>query len=191
MTSLAGMDTNPALLAPQASALRPIGVLGLGSIGLRHARKDFLHKHSTAIAKNHGVVVVEALKVRNMSASAKGTVEEPGRMVRQKSGLNRAILDQGWSAFKTMLAYKLADRGGRVVEVNAAYTSQTCSACGCVNSANRLSQSDFACVNCAHAANADTNAAINILRRADSALKPVEGHRRKRPVEAGTHRRAA
>jgi len=102
-----------------------------------------------------------------------------------------AILDQGWSAFKMMLAYKLADRGGRVVEVNAAYTSQTCSACGCVNSANRLSQSDFACVNCGHAANADTNAAINILRRADSALKPVEGDRSKRPVEAGTHRRAA
>jgi hypothetical protein len=72
-----------------------------------------------------GVVVVEALKVRNMSASARGTAEEPGRMVRQKSGLNRAILDQGWSAFKTMLAYKLADRGGRLVEVNAADTSQT------------------------------------------------------------------
>ena len=156
-----------------------------------NARKDFLHKHSTAIAKNHGVVVVEALKVMNMSASAKGTAEVPGRMVRQKSGLNRAILDQGWSAFKTMLVYKLADRGGRVVEVNAAYTSQTCGVCGCVNSANRCSQSEFACLNCGHSANADTNAAINILRRADSASKPVEGHRSKRPVEAGTHRRAA
>lgn len=60
-----------------------------------NARKDFLHKHSTIIAKNHGVVVVEALPVRSMSASAKGTVAEPGRRVRQKAGLNRAILDQG------------------------------------------------------------------------------------------------
>ena len=150
-----------------------------------NARKDFLHKHSTAVAKNHGVVVLEALKVRNMSASAKGTAEEPGRMVRQKSGLNRAILDQGW------LAYKLADRDGRLVEVNAAYTSQTCGICGCVESINRCSQSEFVCVNCGHTANADTNAAVNILRRADSALKPVEGHRSKRPVEAGSIRRAA
>ena len=156
-----------------------------------NARKDFLHKHSTAIAKNHGTVIVEALKIWNMSASAKGTKDDPGRMVRQKSGLNRAILDQGWSAFRTMLAYKLADRGGRLIEVNAAYTSQTCGVCGCVNSSNRCSQSQFVCINCGHTANADTNAAINILRRADSALKPVEGHRSKRPVEAGTILKAA
>ena len=73
-----------------------------------NARKDFLHKHSTTIAKNHGMVVMEASQVRNMSASAAGTVEEPGRNVRRKAGLNRAILDQGWSMFRVMLAYKLA-----------------------------------------------------------------------------------
>ena len=156
-----------------------------------NARKDFLHKHSTIIAQNHGVVVVEALEVRNMSASAKGSVEQPGRKVRQKAGLNRAILDQGWSMFRAMLAYKLADHGGKLVEVPAAYTSQTCPVCGCVDTANRQSQADFVCVACGHAANADTNAAINILRRADSALKPVEGHRVRRPGEAGTRRRAA
>ncbi|WP_169054789.1 RNA-guided endonuclease TnpB family protein [Azospirillum sp. TSA2s] len=155
------------------------------------ARKDFLHKHSTIIAKNHGVVVVEALPVRSLSASAKGTVAEPGRRVRQKAGLNRAILDQGWGLFRTMLAYKLADRGGRLVEVPAAYTSQTCACCGHVDAANRPSQAVFVCVRCGHRANADTNAATNILRRADSALKPVEGHRTKRPDEAGTSRRAA
>ena len=64
-----------------------------------NARKDFLHKHSTAIAKSHGTVVVEALSVRSMSASAAGTSAAPGRNVRQKSGLNRAILDQGWRTF--------------------------------------------------------------------------------------------
>lgn len=156
-----------------------------------NARKDFLHKHSATIAKNHGMVVVEALQVRNMSASAAGTLEEPGRNVRQKAGLNRAILDQGWGAFRILLAYKLADRGGRLVEVPAAYTSQTCPVCSHVSAANRQSQADFVCVKCGHTANADTNAAINILRRADSALKPVEGHRVKRPGEAGTRRKAA
>ncbi len=155
------------------------------------ARKDFLHKHSAAIAKNHGTVVVEALKVRSMSASAKGTVAKPGKMVRQKAGLNRAILDQGWGMFRTMLAYKLADRGGRLVEVPAAYTSQTCAQCGAADARSRRDQARFVCTSCNHEASADTNAAINILRRADCALKPVEGHRTRRPVEAGSIRRAA
>ena len=156
-----------------------------------NARKDFLHKVSTDIAKNHGVVVVEALRVRNMSASAKGTAEAPGRKVRQKAGLNRSILDQGWSAFRIMLAYKLADRGGRLVEVDPAHTSQTCAACGAVDARSRQDQARFVCTTCGHEAHADINAAINIKRRADCALKPVDGHLGKRPDEAGTIRRAA
>jgi putative transposase len=163
------------------------------------ARKDFLHQHSTAIAKSHGTVVVEALKVRNMSASAKGTVDQPGRNVRQKAGLNRAILDQGWSMFRTLLAYKLAERGGSLVEVPAAYTSQTCSSCGHVDAANRQDQAAFICVSCGHMANADTNAAINILRRAagaverraDLRVEACRGEPQQRPDEAGTTRRAA
>jgi putative transposase len=156
-----------------------------------NARKDFLHKHSTAIAKNHGTVVVEALKVRNMSASAKGTTAEPGKMVRQKAGLNRAILDQGWGGFRIMLNYKLADRGGKLIEVPAAYTSQTCAECGVVDARSRHDQARFVCTGCGHEANADTNAAIIILKRGlDKSLKPVEGHR-KRPDDAGSIRRAA
>ena len=141
------------------------------------ARKDFLHKHSTAIAKSHGTVVVEALSVRSMSASAAGSLAAPGRNVRQKSGLNRAILDQGWRTFRIMLGYKLAERGGRLIEVPAAYTSQTCAACGVIDVASRRDQAHFVCAGCGHQADADANAAINILRRGDSALKPVEGHR--------------
>jgi putative transposase len=156
-----------------------------------NAREDFLHKVSTDIAKNHGVVVVEALRVRNMSASAKGTIEAPGRKVRQKAGLNRSILDQGWHTFRMMLAYKLADRGGRLIEVDPANTSRTCAACGTIDKASRISQARFACTGCGHGANADINAAINIKRRADGVLKPVEGHRSERPVEAGSIRRAA
>ncbi|HEY5306622.1 MAG TPA: transposase [Pseudolabrys sp.] len=157
-----------------------------------NARKDFLNKASTTIANNHGTVVLEALKVRNMSASAKGTVAEPGKMVRQKAGLNRAILDQGWGMFHTMLAYKLADRGGTLIEVPAQYTSQTCAECGVVDARSRLDQAHFVCVSCEHEANADTNAAVVILRRGlDKSLKPVDGHLSKRPDEAGSIRRAA
>jgi putative transposase len=113
-------------------------------------------------------------------------------MVRQKAGLNRAILDQGWGAFRVMLGYKLADRGGKLIEVPAAYTSQTCAVCGVVDAASRQDQARFVCTGCGHEANADTNAAINILQRGlDKSLKPVEGHRSKRPVEAGSIRRAA
>jgi putative transposase len=154
------------------------------------ARKDFLHKASTAIAKNHGAVVIEKLDVRNMTRSASGTKEKPGRNARAKSGLNRAILDQGWGAFRTMLAYKLAERGGRLIEVPAANTSRTCAKCGTVDAASRTGQR-FRCVACGHEAHADTNAAMNILERAGgTGLLPVEASHR-RASEAGTRRRAA
>jgi putative transposase len=157
-----------------------------------NARKNFLHEQTTTIANNHGMVVVEALKVRNMSASAKGTVAEPGRNVRQKAGLNRAILDQGWGMFGVLLAYKLAERGGTMIEVPAHYSSQTCAECGVIDARSRLGQARFLCTGCGHEANADTNAAVVILKRGlDKSLKPVEGHRSKRPVEAGSIRRAA
>jgi putative transposase len=157
-----------------------------------NARKNFLHHQTTTIANNHGTVVLEALKVRNMSASAKGTAAEPGRMVRQKAGLNRAILDQGWGGFRIMLAYKLADRGGRLIEVPAAYTSQTCAGCGVVDARSRQDQARFVCTGCGHEANADTNAAIVILQRGlDKSLKRVDGHLGKRPDEARSIRRAA
>jgi len=136
------------------------------------ARKDFLHKVSTTIAKNHGVVVLEDLNVRNMTASAAGTLETPGRNVRQKAGLNRAILDQGWGVFRTMLAYKLEERGGRLVTVDPRDTSRTCSACGVVDADSREGIR-FSCRACGHAAHADTNAAINILRRG-APSEPVE-----------------
>ena len=126
-----------------------------------------------------------------MVRSAKGTREKAGRNVRAKAGLNRSILDQGWHMFGTFLAYKLGESGGRLIEVPAHYTSQTCAECGVIDAGSRQSQSRFVCTGCGHAANADENAAINILRRAGSPVQPVEGHRGKRPVEAGTSRRAA
>ena len=128
-------------------------------------RKTVLHQVSTAISKNHAVVVLEDLKVRNMTASAKGIVEKPGRNIRQKSGLNKSILDQGWGMLKRMLSYKLQWTGGMLLVVDPAYTSQICPVCGVVDAGNRPSQAVFHCLHCGHKAHADVNAAQNILAR--------------------------
>ncbi|MHB8198995.1 MAG: RNA-guided endonuclease InsQ/TnpB family protein [Vulcanimicrobiaceae bacterium] len=132
-------------------------------------RNDMLHKASTTISKNHVVVVMEDLRITNMTASAKGTLEDPGTNVRAKSGLNRRILDQGWGEFRRQLGYKLEWTGGTLLLVDPRNTSRTCANCGHVSRENRQTQAAFRCVACGHAANADTNAAINILRRAGSA----------------------
>ena len=128
-------------------------------------RKTVLHQVSTVISKNHAVVVLEDLKVRNMTASATGTVESPGRNVRQKSGLNKSILDQGWGLLKQMLGYKLQWSGGMLLLVDPAYTSQICPVCGVVDAGNRKVQAVFRCLHCGHEAHADVNAAQNILAR--------------------------
>jgi IS605 OrfB family transposase len=138
-------------------------------IRIADARNDYLHKTSTEISKNHAIIAMEDLRVRNMSASAKGTVEAPGRRVRQKAGLNKAILDQGWHAFRCMLAYKLAWAGGVLDLVPPQHTSQTCPGCGQVSKENRVSQEVFSCVACGFEENADLVAAINILQRAGHA----------------------
>lgn len=109
-------------------------------------------------------VEIEALRTANMTRSAKGTMESPGINVRQKAGLNRSILEQGWHQFETLLTYKLEAAGGRLVKVNPAYTSQTCCACGSISGEHRESQAVFHCADCGHSAHADTNAALNILR---------------------------
>lgn len=132
---------------------------------VRRRRDHVLHVEAHRYAKSHGTVVVERLEVRNMTRSAKGTAEEPGRNVRAKAGLNRAILDSGWSRLVQLLRYKLAWAGGRLVEVRAAYSSQTCAICGVVAAGSRRSQDAFECVACGHCAHADVNAAKVLLSR--------------------------
>lgn len=122
---------------------------------IANARKDFLHKASTMISKNHAVVVLEDLKVRNMSSAKAGG--------KRKSGLNKSILDQGWFEFRRQLSYKLAWLGGSLVAIPPQYTSQTCSRCGCVDGQNRQTQAKFKCTACGFEINADHNAALNIL----------------------------
>jgi putative transposase len=137
--------------------------------GIANARNDFLHKASTTISKNHALVCIEELRIGNMSKSSAGTLEAPGKKVAQKSGLNKAILDQGWFELRRQLEYKMAWRGGFTVAVPAAYTSQTCpkilGGCGHVSKENRKTQALFKCVSCGLEANADHVGALNILAR--------------------------
>jgi len=147
--------------------------------GIAQARKDFLHKTTTTISQNHALVCVEDLQVRNMSKSSKGTVEQPGKNVSQKSGLNRAILDQGWGEFRRQLEYKLAWNGGTLLAVLPHNTSRTCPCCGHVSKDNRRTQAQFLCVDCDYENNADVVGAINVLARGHRVLACGE------PVQSG------
>jgi putative transposase len=133
--------------------------------------KDWAHKTSTGIARNYDVIRIEDLKIANMTLSASGTTEAPGRNVRAKAGLNRSVLQQGWGMFAQFLEYKAP---GRVEKVNPAYTSQRCSECGNVDADSRKSQALYVCTSCGHSCNADVNAARNIAAghavRGDQAL---------------------
>lgn len=137
---------------------------------IANIRRDYLHKVTTTVSKNHAMIVIEDLKVSNMSKSAAGTVSQPGRNVRAKSGLNRSILDQGWYEMRRQLAYKQLWRGGQVLAVPPAYTSQRCVCCGHTAKENRLSQSKFRCQVCGYTANADVNGARNILAAGHAVL---------------------
>lgn len=126
-------------------------------------RNDWPHQRSFELARRHAVIALEDLNVANMSRSAAGTKDAPGNNVKAKAGLNRAILDQGWSAFQGMLAYKLQANGGQLIAVSPAYTSQRCRACRFTHADNRQTQVRFQCLKCGHSDHADVNAAKNIL----------------------------
>jgi putative transposase len=132
---------------------------------IANSRRDFLHKATTTISQNHALVFIEDLQVRNMSKSAAGTAENPGKNVAAKSGLNKAILDQGWGEFRRQLDYKTAWNGGMLFAVPPQYTSQTCPCCGHVSAANRQTQARFACVECDYENHADVVGAVNVLER--------------------------
>ncbi|OBW97902.1 RNA-guided endonuclease InsQ/TnpB family protein [Gallibacterium genomosp. 1] len=132
---------------------------------IANCRKDFLHKISTQISKNHAMIYIEDLQVANMSKSAKGTAEQHGKNVAAKSGLNRAILDQSWFEFRRQLDYKTQWQGGFLVAVPAQNTSRTCPCCGHVAKENRQTQAHFECVECGYTENADVVGAMNVLAR--------------------------
>jgi putative transposase len=122
-------------------------------------RRDWTEKLSTDLARRFDLICVEDLDVRAITRSARGSVDRPGRGVRQKAGLNRGILASGWGKLVARLEHKAPSR---VQRIPAAYTSQRCSACGHVAADSRQNQTAYRCVACAWMGNADYNAARNV-----------------------------
>lgn len=134
-------------------------------VRIANMRRDFLHKASTTISAGHAIVCIEDLQIGNMVRSAKGTVQQVGKQVAQKRGLNRSILDQGWGEFRRQLSYKMTWGGGTLLAVPPHHTSQTCPCCGHVAEANRRTQTAFECIACGYQNHADVVGAINIRER--------------------------
>ncbi len=126
-------------------------------------RKDWIEKTTTNLVREYDLIAIEDLQVKNMVRSAKGTLDNPGKNVAQKTGLNREILYQSWSLFRKRLEDKAVASAVVVIPVNPKHTSQTCSECKHCVPENRESQEVFVCKACGHTEHADVNAAKNIL----------------------------
>jgi putative transposase len=140
-------------------------VAEIARLRARQARRraDFTHKLTTDLAKRHGWVGIEDLRVTSMTASARGTIEQPGSNVRAKAGLNRAVLDNTPGERRRQLAYKAPRFGSELRLVPPQATSNTCATCGHRDPASRPGCGRvFACTGCGHQAHADANAARNI-----------------------------
>jgi putative transposase len=128
-------------------------------------REDWLHKRTTVdLAKSHGLIVVEDLRIAGMTRSARGTIQQPGKNVGAKAGLNRSILGMAWGRAERMLTYKCPLYGGRLVKVDPRNSSIECARCGHVAKENRVGQAAFLCMACGNVVNADTNAAQVLLK---------------------------
>lgn len=142
----------------------------------RDRRKDWIEQTSTRLVRDYDLIALEALKVRNMMRSAKGTVEKPGKNVARKAALNRGIASVGWAELRTRIEQKAtaATSPVVVVAVDPRNTSRRCAACGHTEEANRESQA-FACRACGHHAHADVNAGVNILAAGRAVIGRGEG----------------
>ena len=131
----------------------------------RVRNRNECHRVTTDLVRRFGLIALEDLPIRNMTASAKGTIEEPGTNVRQKAGLNRSITEQTWGVIRSQLTYKAEWAGRELVLVDPRFTSQRCSGCGVVSADNRQGK-QYSCADCGMTEDADTNAARNILHKA-------------------------
>jgi putative transposase len=149
-------------------------------------RRDFIEQTTTALVRDFDLIAVWDLAVKSMVRSAKSTIATPGVNVAAKRGLNRAISAQGWSMLRRRLEEKATTCGVTVVAVNPAHTSQRCAVCGHTCPENRKSQAVFRCRACGHEANADVNAAVNILAAGLAVTARGGVSRRRGPDEART-----
>ena len=183
-------------------------VEALGRVSERDtlSHRQRLHRYTSKIVKSSDFIAVEDLAIANMTRSAAGDADNPGKGVSAKSGLNRSILEQGWGYIATMLEYKAGRAGIPFVKVEPAYTSQTCAVCGVIDAASRKTRRRwldwFDCVHCGYENDADVNGAINILsrglteaygsREAETVVsvaveRAFANHSRKRPMANGMH----
>ncbi len=146
----------------RARAARRVGDL---QARLAERRTQRLHQVTKHLATRYAGVAVEDLNVAGMTRSARGTVEEPGRNVRAKSGLNREMLDVAFGRFARQLQYKTGWYGSRIAAIGRFEpTSKACSGCGAIDTTLTLQQRTYRCSRCGHTQHRDLNAAINIAR---------------------------
>jgi putative transposase len=126
------------------------------------ARKNYLHRVSKWLVENYDLIAYEDLKIGNMARSASGTVENPGKNVAQKSGLNKSIMDAAWGMLIWQIVYKAESAGKWAVPVNPRGTSQKCSGCG-KKVPKTLAERTHSC-ECGLVLGRDHNAGINIKR---------------------------
>ena len=152
----------------------------------RRHRRQTAHQLSARLVAAYDMIAIEELRITNMTRSARGTADNPGRNVAAKAGLNRSILDAGWGQLVHMLTYKAEGAGRKLIRVAAPHTSQTCARCGTTDPASRPDRAHFACTTCGHTNHADANAAQVILALATGGLtisrpppasRPGSGHR--------------
>jgi putative transposase len=134
-----------------------------------NARRDYAHKVARRIVNSADVIALEKLSLRNMTRSAKGTVEKPGRNVAAKAGLNRVVLDAGFGLLEQMIVAKAEEAGRLIVRVDARFSSQECAQCGSCERGSRRRRR-YVCIGCGYRNHADVNAALVIRGRAQLAL---------------------
>ena len=173
--------------APSRNYLKTISQLRRVEQKRADGHRGFQHRITTQLVRDYQTVCIENSKIQNMTRSARGSMEEPGTGVKQKSGLNRSILSQGWYGIRAKLQYKCQWHGRNFMAVPAKDTSRTCSSCSYTDPANRPSQAVFNCQKCGFTTNADVNAAENIRRqgltlaRAENSSTELPGRAAGRP----------
>lgn len=128
-------------------------------------RLDWAHQKTASLAKCNALVATEELAIKNMTRSAAGTAEKPGKRVAQKTGLNREILDTAPGLFTSLFRYKVLETGGEWLEAptRTLKPSQRCPQCWKV-AKKVLAQRTHLCAHCGHTENRDTAAARVVLR---------------------------